>query len=160
VCFRCHYCSGPARVVKRPYRFHRTSLVNLLSMAFCVGAHCAGRVTALIVGVFRAWYAVAKGAAEVDEKTVTWHQVRPTAARTRQRCSLAANVRLEVCLTLSSPDCLTVRTVWADTVRPLTPTPVPGQDAYYWPLTPAKCVTVWVAIDDVSAENGPISRGR
>ena len=27
---------------------------------------------------------------------------------------------------------------------------------YYWPLTPAKCVTVWVAIDDVDAENGPM----
>jgi hypothetical protein len=44
---------------------------------------------------FRVHY-FAKGASDVDEKTVTWHQ-----------------------------------------------------DAYYWPLTPSKCVTVWVAIDDI-----------
>ena len=29
-------------------------------------------------------------------------------------------------------------------------------DAYYWPLTPSKCVTLWLAIDDVDAENGPM----
>ena len=30
------------------------------------------------------------------------------------------------------------------------------QDAYYWPLTPSKCVTVWVAIDDIDEDNGPM----
>ena len=28
------------------------------------------------------------------------------------------------------------------------------QDASYWPLTPSKTVTIWLAIDDVDAENG------
>jgi chlorinating enzyme len=28
------------------------------------------------------------------------------------------------------------------------------QDASYWPLTPSKTVTVWLAIDDANAENG------
>ena len=28
------------------------------------------------------------------------------------------------------------------------------QDASYWPLTPSKTVTVWLAIDDTDAENG------
>ncbi len=28
------------------------------------------------------------------------------------------------------------------------------QDASYWPLTPSKVVTVWLAIDDVDTENG------
>jgi chlorinating enzyme len=28
------------------------------------------------------------------------------------------------------------------------------QDASYWPLTPSKTVTVWLAIDDVDVENG------
>jgi non-heme Fe2+,alpha-ketoglutarate-dependent halogenase len=28
------------------------------------------------------------------------------------------------------------------------------QDASYWPLTPSKAVTVWLAIDDTDAENG------
>jgi ectoine hydroxylase-related dioxygenase (phytanoyl-CoA dioxygenase family) len=28
------------------------------------------------------------------------------------------------------------------------------QDASYWPLTPSKTVTVWLAIDDADAENG------
>ena len=51
---------------------------------------------------FRVHY-FAKGAADVDEKSVTWHQ-----------------------------------------------------DAYYWPLTPSKCVTVWVAIDDIDQDNGPM----
>ena len=27
------------------------------------------------------------------------------------------------------------------------------QDASYWPLTPSKAVTVWLAIDDADAEN-------
>ena len=30
------------------------------------------------------------------------------------------------------------------------------QDAYYWPLTPSKCVTVWVAIADIDEDNGPM----
>jgi ectoine hydroxylase-related dioxygenase (phytanoyl-CoA dioxygenase family) len=30
------------------------------------------------------------------------------------------------------------------------------QDASYWPLTPSKVVTVWLAIDDVEEENGPM----
>ena len=29
------------------------------------------------------------------------------------------------------------------------------QDASYWPLTPSKVVTVWLAIDDADEENGP-----
>ena len=29
------------------------------------------------------------------------------------------------------------------------------QDASYWPLTPSKVVTIWLAIDDVDEENGP-----
>ena len=28
------------------------------------------------------------------------------------------------------------------------------QDASYWPLTPTKTITVWLALDDVSAQNG------
>ena len=28
------------------------------------------------------------------------------------------------------------------------------QDAHYWPLTPSKTVTVWIAIDDADRENG------
>lgn len=31
------------------------------------------------------------------------------------------------------------------------------QDASYWPLTPSKTVTVWLAIDDVDLENGPMT---
>ena len=31
------------------------------------------------------------------------------------------------------------------------------QDASYWPLTPSKVVTVWLAIDDVDDENGPMT---
>ncbi len=31
------------------------------------------------------------------------------------------------------------------------------QDASYWPLTPSKVVTVWLAIDDVDMENGPMT---
>lgn len=31
------------------------------------------------------------------------------------------------------------------------------QDASYWPLTPSKVVTVWLAIDDVDEENGPMT---
>jgi non-haem Fe2+, alpha-ketoglutarate-dependent halogenase len=31
------------------------------------------------------------------------------------------------------------------------------QDASYWPLTPSKVVTVWLAIDDVDSENGPMT---
>ena len=31
------------------------------------------------------------------------------------------------------------------------------QDASYWPLTPSKVVTVWLAIDDVKVENGPMT---
>ena len=31
------------------------------------------------------------------------------------------------------------------------------QDASYWPLTPSKVVTIWLAIDDVDAENGPMT---
>lgn len=31
------------------------------------------------------------------------------------------------------------------------------QDASYWPLTPSKVVTVWLAIDDVDTENGPMT---
>ena len=31
------------------------------------------------------------------------------------------------------------------------------QDASYWPLTPSKVVTAWLAIDDVDAENGPMT---
>lgn len=30
------------------------------------------------------------------------------------------------------------------------------QDAAYWPLRPARTVTVWLAIDDATAENGPL----
>ena len=30
------------------------------------------------------------------------------------------------------------------------------QDASYWPLTPSKVVTVWLAIDDVGPDNGPM----
>tara|TARA_Y100000588_G_scaffold22702_1_gene22895 strand:+ start:4078 stop:4935 length:858 start_codon:yes stop_codon:yes gene_type:complete len=30
------------------------------------------------------------------------------------------------------------------------------QDASYWPLTPSKVVTVWLAIDDVDSEMGPM----
>lgn len=30
------------------------------------------------------------------------------------------------------------------------------QDASYWPLTPSKVVTVWLAIDDVDDDNGPM----
>ncbi len=30
------------------------------------------------------------------------------------------------------------------------------QDSSYWPLSPSKAVTVWLAIDDVDAENGPM----
>ncbi len=30
------------------------------------------------------------------------------------------------------------------------------QDSSYWPLTPSKAVTVWLAIDDVDGENGPM----
>ncbi len=30
------------------------------------------------------------------------------------------------------------------------------QDSSYWPLTPSKALTVWLAIDDVDAENGPM----
>jgi non-haem Fe2+, alpha-ketoglutarate-dependent halogenase len=37
---------------------------------------------------------------------------------------------------------------------PNDPKPVPWhQDASYWPLTPARTVTVWLAIDDADAEN-------
>jgi non-heme Fe2+,alpha-ketoglutarate-dependent halogenase len=31
------------------------------------------------------------------------------------------------------------------------------QDASYWPLTPSKVVTVWLAVDDVDDENGPMT---
>ena len=31
------------------------------------------------------------------------------------------------------------------------------QDAAYWPLRPARTVTVWLAIDNVTAENGPMA---
>jgi non-haem Fe2+, alpha-ketoglutarate-dependent halogenase len=31
------------------------------------------------------------------------------------------------------------------------------QDASYWPLTPSKVVTVWLAIDDVDEQNGPMT---
>lgn len=31
------------------------------------------------------------------------------------------------------------------------------QDASYWPLTPSKVVTVWLAIDDVDEDNGPMT---
>ncbi len=31
------------------------------------------------------------------------------------------------------------------------------QDASYWPLTPSKTVTVWLAIDDVDPDNGPMT---
>ena len=31
------------------------------------------------------------------------------------------------------------------------------QDASYWPLTPSKVVTVWLAIDDVDMDNGPMT---
>ena len=31
------------------------------------------------------------------------------------------------------------------------------QDASYWPLTPSKVVTVWLAIDDVDQDNGPMT---
>ncbi len=31
------------------------------------------------------------------------------------------------------------------------------QDASYWPLTPSKVVTIWLAIDDVDEENGPMT---
>ena len=30
------------------------------------------------------------------------------------------------------------------------------QDAYYWPLTPSKCATLWLAVDDVDESNGPM----
>ena len=30
------------------------------------------------------------------------------------------------------------------------------QDAQFWPITPSKVVTVWIAIDDVYADNGPM----
>ncbi len=30
------------------------------------------------------------------------------------------------------------------------------QDASYWPLTPSKVVTVWLAIDDIDDDNGPM----
>src|SRR6185369_15209394 len=37
---------------------------------------------------------------------------------------------------------------------PHDPRPVPWhQDASYWPLTPSKTVTVWLAIDDSDVEN-------
>ncbi len=31
------------------------------------------------------------------------------------------------------------------------------QDASYWPLTPSKVITVWLAIDDVDEDNGPMT---
>ena len=31
------------------------------------------------------------------------------------------------------------------------------QDASYWPLSPSKTVTVWLAIDDASVENGAMT---
>ena len=31
------------------------------------------------------------------------------------------------------------------------------QDASYWPLTPSKVVTIWLAIDDVDESNGPMT---
>jgi hypothetical protein len=31
------------------------------------------------------------------------------------------------------------------------------QDASYWPLTPSKVVTVWLAIDDIDDDNGPMT---
>lgn len=31
------------------------------------------------------------------------------------------------------------------------------QDAVYWPFTPSKSVTVWIAIDDVDADNGAMT---
>jgi hypothetical protein len=31
------------------------------------------------------------------------------------------------------------------------------QDASYWPLTPSRVVTVWLAIDDVDTDNGPMT---
>lgn len=31
------------------------------------------------------------------------------------------------------------------------------QDASYWPLSPSKVVTVWLAIDDVDEDNGPMT---
>ena len=31
------------------------------------------------------------------------------------------------------------------------------QDASYWPLTPSKVVTVWLAIDEIDEENGPMT---
>ena len=31
------------------------------------------------------------------------------------------------------------------------------QDAPYWPITPSKCVTVWLAITDVNEENGAMT---
>lgn len=31
------------------------------------------------------------------------------------------------------------------------------QDASYWPLTPSKVVTAWLAIDDVDMDNGPMT---
>jgi len=30
-------------------------------------------------------------------------------------------------------------------------------DQYYWPLTPSKMVTVWLAIDDADVENGAMT---
>ena len=30
------------------------------------------------------------------------------------------------------------------------------QDAQFWPITPSKVVTVWIAIDDVYSDNGPM----
>jgi non-haem Fe2+, alpha-ketoglutarate-dependent halogenase len=41
--------------------------------------------------------------------------------------------------------------------QPHDPKHVPWhQDASYWPLTPARTVTVWLAIDDVDEENSPM----
>lgn len=41
------------------------------------------------------------------------------------------------------------------TKEPRTLSTVPWhQDAYYWPLSPCNTVTVWLAFDDVDAENG------
>ena len=31
------------------------------------------------------------------------------------------------------------------------------QDAVYWPITPSKCVTVWLALTDVTVQNGAMS---
>jgi hypothetical protein len=41
--------------------------------------------------------------------------------------------------------------------RPRDPMEVPAhQDAVFWPLTPAGTVTVWLALDDVDAQNGAV----